>query len=272
MHLAIKLLLFTAILYAAYLTLLFVVQSSLIFPRYMIPGYDLRPPAESVRTFLETSSGKVEAWYLPPEDPPAGPSPAVIFAHGNAELIDFWTVDLGHFRRLGLGVLLVEYPGYGRSEGTPSERTVTEAFTAGYDWLTQKQEVDRERIVLFGRSIGGGAVCALARERPSAGLILMSTFTSIHSMTARYLYPPFLLKSPFDNLSVVRSYDRPILIIHGTRDTIIPFSHGQELHRAAPSSTLLSFDCGHNDCPMDSTAFRGEIERFLQRSGVLPNR
>ena len=272
MSTAFTLLLFAGVLYTGYLVLLYLFQTSLIFPRYLIPHHDLTPPAESVRTFLNTGFGPVEAWYLPPEHPEPGPSAAVIFAHGNAELIDFWPLDLGHFRRLGLGVLLIEYPGYGRSHGTPSERTITEAFSAGYDWLTQMEEVDGERIVFAGRSIGGGAACALARQRPSAGLILMSTFTSLRTMAARYLAPPLLLKTRFDNLSTVRTYDRPILIVHGSRDTIIPFSHGRRLHEAAPRGTLLAFECGHNDCPMDSAEFLNALEGFLQECGVLGQR
>jgi uncharacterized protein len=265
MSMALKLLLLAALLYAGYVILLLLMQTSLLFPRYLIQKYDLPPPPESTRTYLDTSSGRVEAWYLPPDDPGPGPAPVVIFGHGNAELIDFWPEDLGRFRRMGLGVLLIEYPGYGRSEGTPSERTIVEAFTAGYDWLTLREDVDTERIILFGRSMGGGAVCALARERPSAGLILMSTFTSISSMASRYLVPTPLLSTRFDNLATVRAYDRPILIIHGTRDTIVPFDHALELHRAAPDSRLLAFECGHNDCPTSGPEFQKEIELFLER-------
>jgi uncharacterized protein len=264
-----KLVLGAALLYGAYVAALYASQSTLIFPRYMIPNYDLEPPADTIRTMLETSFGKVEAWYLPPEAPTADPSPAVIFAHGNAELIDFWPVDLKFFRRLGLGVLLVEYPGYGRSRGVPSEATVTEAFTAGYDWLVGRKDVDGGRIIVCGRSIGGGAACALARQRPTAGMILLSTFTSIRSMAARYLFPPALLKTPFDNLSTVSGYRQPILIVHGTRDTIIPFSHARQLQEAARNSRLLALECGHNDCHLGGPLFLGELQRFLAEAGIV---
>jgi uncharacterized protein len=271
MNIAVKFIVYAGLLYVGYVAFFFLMQTSLVFPRSMIPRYDLAPPKASVRTLLQTSFGRVEAWYLPPEGPVSGPVPAVIFAHGNAELIDFWPQDLGHFRQLGMGVLLVEYPGYGRSEGTPSERTITEAFTAGYDWLTARNDVDGQRIILFGRSIGGGVVCALARQRPTAGLILMSTFTSVNSMAARYLFPSPLLKTRFDNLSVLTSFDRPVLIIHGTRDAIVPYRHARELHSAGPTTTLLTLDCGHNDCPLGSRIVRNGIERFLERT-VLPIR
>jgi uncharacterized protein len=264
-----KIALVAALLYAAYVAALYAAQATIIFPRYLIRNYDLKPPADTIRTLLETSFGEVEAWYLPPEVPPSGAAPAVIFAHGNAELIDFWPVDLGFFRKLGLGVLLVEYPGYGRSAGVPSEATVTEAFTAGYDWLAGRKDVDGGRIILCGRSIGGGAACALARQRRTAGMILISTFTSIKPMAARHLFPPSLLKTPFDNLSTVGGYQNPILIAHGTRDTIIPFSHARRLHEAAPDSRLLALECGHNDCPLDGPLFLDALQRFLAAAGIV---
>ena len=80
----------------------------------------------------------------------------VIFAHGNGELIDYWPDELKKFNDFGLGVLLVEYPGYGRSDGTPTQKSISEAFEAAYDMLVSRPDVDAERIILFGRSVGGG--------------------------------------------------------------------------------------------------------------------
>ena len=173
------------------------------------------------------------------------------------------------FTRLGMGVLLVEYPGYGRSEGSPSERSIAEALSAGYDSLVARPDVDPDRIVLVGRSLGGGAICTLAGRRPSAALILMSTFTSIRTMAWRHLLPGFLVRDPFDNLAVVRDYPGPILIIHGTADGVVPYSHGLSLSLAASNSRLITYRCGHNDCPPDWPAFWYEAETFLRESGVL---
>jgi len=94
----------------------------------------------------------------------------MIVGHGNAELIDFCQIDFEPFTYLGLGVLLVEYPGYGRSEGTPSQKSITETFVKAYDTIAARKDVDTEKIILFGRSVGGSAVCALSLERPSAAL------------------------------------------------------------------------------------------------------
>jgi len=102
-------------------------------------------------------------------------------AHGNGELIDFWPNELNRFTNLGIGVLLVEYPGYGRSTGPQSQSSITEAFVTAYDTLCARADVEASKIILVGRSLGGGAVCALAAKRPAAALILMSTFTSARS-------------------------------------------------------------------------------------------
>jgi fermentation-respiration switch protein FrsA (DUF1100 family) len=222
------------------------------------------------KTFLRTGSGKVEAWYMPPvSDSTGNPAPVVIFAHGNGELIDFWPEELRDFTKLGVGVLLVEYPGYGRSEGSPSQKSITEAFVSAYDYIAGKKGVDPSRIILFGRSIGGGAVCALARKRSSAALILISTFTSVRSFASKYFVPGFLMRDPFDNLEAVEAYSGPVLIIHGKQDEIIPFSHGIALSRAARNCKMIAYDCGHNDCPPDPVRFREDIKAFLIKQGII---
>jgi len=258
------------LIYAAYCVLLFFLQRQVVFPRYMIPT----PSVPDLKVlgieplWLETSFGKVEAWYLPPIL--AGkPSPAVIFGHGNGELIDYWPNELGRFASMGVGLLLVEYPGYGRSAGSPSQDSISETFTLAYDRLAARKDVDPSRIVLFGRSLGGGAVCDLALKRPSAALILMSAFKSVSAFAVRYLAPAFLIRDPFDNLTAVRQYKGPVLVIHGNFDEVVPFSHGQALHAAAPNGKMIVYQAGHNDCPPDWAVFWRDVEDFLQAIGVL---
>jgi len=252
--------------------MLFVLQRQVLFPRYMIEKLTQENmPAPGIQKFiLQTGSGKVEAWYMPPVSYSAGnPAPVVIFAHGNGELIDFWPEELRWFTELGVGVLLVEYPGYGRSEGSPSQKSITDAFVSAYDFISAKKEVDPSRIVLLGRSIGGGAVCSLAKKRPSAALILMSTFTSVSSFASKYFVPGFLMRDPFDNLEAVGEYSGPILIIHGKHDEIIPFIHGIALSKAARNCKMIAYDCGHNDCPPDPVRFLEDIKVFLIKQGII---
>jgi hypothetical protein len=258
--------------YAAYCTLVFAFQRQIIFPRSQI-GYAPVALPDNLpieKIWLTIPGASVETWFIPPPGSPAnGPRPALIFAHGNAERIDLCTGELMPFTALGIGVLLVEYPGYGQSSGTPSQKSITAAFLAAYDMLTARRDVDPSKIVFYGRSLGGGAVCALAAERPAAALILASTFTGIRAMASRYLVPGFMVRDPFDNLMVVRNFGGPVLIIHGRRDDIIPFHHGATLQKAARRATLLAYDCGHNDCPPDAERFWRDIATFLRAAGII---
>ena len=252
-------------------------QRQIIFPRSQIP---YPSGAENVisgleKIWLTTYSGKIEAWFMPPlninlsKPVPAKQAPAVIFGHGNAELIDFCPEELKGFTRIGIGVLLIEYPGYGRSEGSPSQKSISHAFNAGYDYLVSRKDVDPNRIILFGRSLGAGAVCTLSANKPSAALILQSAFTSVKSFASRFLAPGFLVRDPFDNLSVISTYTGPVLIIHGRNDDIIPFSHGKALYEKCLRGKMIVYDCSHNDCPPDYNIFWKNIETFLTDAGII---
>jgi pimeloyl-ACP methyl ester carboxylesterase len=260
------------IFFCGYCIFLFLMQRSILFPRNQIPyptdtGIAI-PRLE--KKWLDTEFGKIETWYLPPvSELQAKPAPAVIFGHGNGELIDYWPEALQHFNRIGIGLLLVEYPGYGRSSGTPSQKSITATFVGAYDALVSREDVDPSRIVLFGRSLGGGAVCALARQRPSAALILMSSFTSVQSMAAKFLVPKFLIRDPFNNLEFIKGYKGPVLVIHGQDDRIVPFAHGANLHRAAKNSRLITYESGHNDCPPDWNQFWQDIALFLTDNKII---
>ncbi|HIJ57091.1 MAG TPA: alpha/beta hydrolase [Deltaproteobacteria bacterium] len=267
-----KVVISTLVIYIVYCILIFVMQRVMLFPRGMIGLPSGAPPKIKGMEilWLNTKYGKVESWYLPPvrktDDPPA---PVVIFAHGNGELIDFWPQELNRFNEMGIGLLLVEYPGYGRSEGKPSEASISETFLAAYDLISKRSDIDSERVILLGRSLGGGAVCIIAANRPSAAMILMSSFTSVTAFAPRYLAPKFLVRDPFDNLSVVKSYPNPILIIHGNRDEVIPYSHGRTLYKAAKSAKMITYQSGHNDCPPDWNVFWEDVESFLRDNNIL---
>ena len=266
-----NIILWTLLCYLVYCGFLFLIQRQILFPRYLIDtpskGED-HPFMEKM--WIKTSFGKTEAWSLLPDSMnKKEPSPAVIFAHGNGELIDFWPDELKRFHHFGIGVMLLEYPGYGRSDGTPSQKSITETFNNAYDILIERKDVDPAKIILFGRSLGGGAVCTLAAERPSAALILMSTFTSARSFAKKYFAPGFLVRDPFNNLAVVRNYPEPVIIFHGKFDEVIPYSHGLALYKSAPRATMITYESGHNDCPPNWEMFWRDIETFLHDSGII---
>jgi pimeloyl-ACP methyl ester carboxylesterase len=259
------------LLYLLYAGYFYAVQREVLFPRHLIAAPVAAPAVTGMEQhWLETSQGRVELWYLPPLDgQTSAPAPLLIIAHGNGDLIDTWPPAVTELRQMGMGVLLVEYPGYGRSEGSPSQAALHEAFLLAYDTVRQHPQVDPARIVLFGHSVGGGAVTALAAERPSAALILFSTFTSVRAMAARQGLPGFAARDPFDNLARVRAYPHPVLIIHGRHDRTIPYRHGVALAQAAAQGELLTLDCGHNGCVEDWAHFWQELRPFLIRAGIL---
>jgi fermentation-respiration switch protein FrsA (DUF1100 family) len=271
MRLMIRILLTAAGLYIAYAGLVFFLQRSMIFPRGVIPPFSDPVMPQGIEVLsIHTGEETVDAWFIPADAAfSSHPCPAVIFAHGNAELINFWPEYLKPLSQVGIHLFLVEYPGYGRSMGKPSEKSISRVFTAAYDQLVARKTVDPGRILLFGRSIGGGAICSLAKARPSAGLILLSTFTSIRSFAPRYGLFPIMIRDPMDNLGVLKDYPGPVLILHGKQDELIPFTHATALASVSRNARLIAYDCGHNDCPPDWNGFWQDVFAFLRENGMM---
>ena len=169
-----------------------------------------------------------------------------------------------------MSVLLVEYPGYGRSTGSPSEQSIRSAMDAAYDRLAADPRVDPARIFGFGQSLGGGAICLLARDRPLRALILQSTFTSLDTFATSRLAPAFLLRDHFDNLSVTERFQGPMLVIHGREDRLIPWKQGLRLASASTHATFRLYDCGHGCWDPERLPFWRDAIPFLSRAGILP--
>jgi fermentation-respiration switch protein FrsA (DUF1100 family) len=268
-HHILKLFTLAGIAYVGYALLVFLMQRQIIYPGRTIKVVG-QPPFGIVPIMVVTATSHGEAWFMPPLKQRQGERrPLVIFFHGNGEVIDYLPEQVEGFRELGMGVLLVEYPGFGRSSGNPAEKSITETAVAAYDAVLKRDEVDPTRIVLFGRSLGGGAACALADRRPSAALILQSTFTSTRQFAHRFLVPGFLVRDVFDNGTAVSAYRQPILLFHGSRDTTVPPEHSRELQRLAARARLFELACGHNDFPPDWREFYRIIAAFLKDAGVL---
>jgi len=254
-------------LYLAYVLTLVLLQRRLMFPGAPIAPSDAPPGVKIERLWIDTKKASCEAWFMPPPDR-EGPSPTIIFAHGNAERIEEWAVPFQSFTSMGFGVLLVEYPGYGRSRGAPSQKNITRVMTRAFDTIAAREEVDAERIIAMGRSIGGGAVCRIPGDRPAA-IVLTSTFTSIRAFSRSFLFPSFMVFEPFNNIAALRAYTGPVLLQHGLEDETVPSSHAKALARASGRSRLLLEECGHNDCPPDWTMFCRQVREFLLTNNVL---
>ncbi|MGA1409517.1 MAG: alpha/beta hydrolase [Prochlorotrichaceae cyanobacterium] len=210
---------------------------------YLPPERSL--PVLSGGLTLETASGTtISVLYWPAETDQAQ---TILYSHGNAEDLFALQNTLAGFQDRGYGVLAYDYPGYGQSEGKPSERGVYEAIDAAYQYLTIVEDIPTEQILVYGRSLGGGPSVDLVSRQPVGGLILEATFVSIYRVVTRI---PLLPIDKFLNLAKIPQVDVPLLIIHGTEDTTVPFWHGEALYEAATTTSKhleVVEGAGHND-------------------------
>jgi len=224
------------------------------------------PPHE--RLVMESDQGPIEAIFLLGAGvSPASPGPLVIVAHGNGEWAEHRALEMGPYVRAGISVLVPEYRGYGRSAGRPTQARLTRDFVAWRDRIAERPEVDADRIAYHGRSLGGGVMGQLTDRRPPRGLVLESTFTRIADHPGAKIAPRFMVRDPFDTLSVVRELDIPLLVIRSPRDEIIPGTHGDRLAAEARDATLVTFDGGHND-PLPPNAWVAILD-YMRAVGML---
>lgn len=256
-------------LYTIYVIGMTIAQDSLVFPGATLDWgpLDEKPPSGVERIWVTPAPGvRVEAWFERGRGvSESAPGPAVMFFHGNATIIDDM-YSLGAFYvQSGVSVLTVEYRGFGRSTGSPSEEALVADATAFFDLLAARPEVDASKIILHGNSLGGGVAVQLAARRPATALVLDSTFSSVASIAMRFGIPSGLCRHPFRSDQVIGALKIPILIRHGTGDEVIPVSHARRLAAAAPRAELVITDDGHNRYRPDAKLTLD----FLIRAGIL---
>ncbi len=231
------------------------------------PGADLRPAQVGLKgedVFLETADGvRIHGFWLPAE----GADRALLFFHGNAGNASHRLPNAAALVGLGAHVLLLDYRGYGLSEGRPSEAGVYADARAGLAHLVETRGLEEGRIIVFGRSLGGAVAVDLVQDREIAGLILESTFTSVADM-ARSLVPPAapFLGGRFDSASKIGGLRAPLLFFHGDDDEIVPYRLGQELFAAAPEPKAFETleGAGHNNTvEVGGRPYFERIRRFL---------
>jgi pimeloyl-ACP methyl ester carboxylesterase len=255
-------------------------QTKLIFPGAVTQGQraslvPTMPGTELAR--LDTSQGQVAILFGEPLARARADgsfdnahTPTVLFFYGNGMCMADAIGIFHDLRRLGNNVVLVDYPGYGMSGGTPSETGVYAAAGAAYDFAVVRRGVARDRIVAMGWSLGAAAAIEIASRKPVEGLILCSAFTSMSDMARRTL-PMFptglLLKHRFENATKLAKVKCPILIVHGEHDSIIPSTMSD--HLAAIAGTRLRgnlrLDSDHNDLfDVGGDALIGQVDAFIQ--------
>lgn len=170
----------------------------------------------------------------------------ILFSHGNAEDIFGSTPYFEKLRDAGFNVFAYDYRGYGASDGVPSEQNAYEDALAAYDYLTQTKQIAPEKIIVHGRSLGAAVSIDLAARKKCGGLITESAFVSAFRVLTHYPIYPF---DRFKNLSKIKQVKCPALFIHGRRDEIIPFWHGEKLYAAAnePKFSFWLDEANHNN-------------------------
>jgi len=214
---------------------------------------------------LTTVDGvKLSGWFIPAEDARG----VVLLFHGNAGNISHRLDSIDVFHQLGLSVFIIDYRGYGQSEGSPSEQGTYLDAEAAWQYLVEDRQVPPEKIVLFGRSLGGAVAVWLAQQHPPAVLILESTFTSVPDVAAKH-YPflpvRWLSRFQYNSLERLPDIQCPILVIHSPDDEIIPFDHGQQLFAAAQGpKEFLELTGGHNEgFLMAGQTYQAGLAKFI---------
>ena len=265
-------------------------QDSLLYmPRQ--GGYRVRPEhVPPLQNYEELSlvcldGTKITAWFIKQHARRLGSCPTILFLHGNAGTMgDRLDNARGLFASAGANILMVEYRGYGTSDGEPSEDGLMLDAQAGLDYIHGRKDVDRSRVVVFGRSLGGAVALWLAHRNPRQvrGVIAENTFTSVRDMALPLfpmlrLLPPRLLEllqaSHWDSLARVAELPVPVLFIAGEQDEVVPHSQMLQLHAAhaagtgssvARCSRLAVFPGGSHNTTWMLPNYYGEIETFLK--------
>jgi fermentation-respiration switch protein FrsA (DUF1100 family) len=191
----------------------------------------------------------------------------ILYSHGNAEDLGDSRQVLAKISDLGFNVLAYDYQGYGTSAGKPTEAHAYQDIDSAYNYLIHQLKIPPQRIIIFGRSVGGRPSVDLSSRKPVAGLILESTFTSAFRVV---LPVPILPFDKFENLQKIKKVKCPVLVMHGEMDKTIPFSHGEKLFAAAPAPKLSLWvkEADHNDFFWVTGARYGEtLQKFAQLVG-----
>lgn len=224
-------------------------------------------------TWFTASDGvKLFGWHLSARESPG----VLLWCHGNAGNMISRLESMKAFYRRGLSVFLFDYRGYGKSVGVPSEAGLYRDGIAAWDHLVRERNVPENRVVVFGRSLGAAVAAEVARSRPAAGLILEAAFPSIEAVARRMfggMPAHLLLKSRFPLVETLGNVKAPVLVLHGDRDSMIPFEMGREVFRAArePKRFYRIAGAAHNDtCEKGGAAYLEEIFGFVREWAGRP--
>jgi len=244
------------------------VDSMTFYPSaYPVGRWELASDLGAEDVELEAADGvRLHAWFIPAAEQPA--PVATVFLHGNAGNLSHREEHIGAITRSGSDLLILDYRGYGKSAGKPSEQGLYLDAVAGYDWLVARSSA---RILCHGESLGTAVATELATRRPCAGLILEAPFTSRSEMAAQVVpvVGPWVARG-FDTASKIPSVDAPVWILHGSRDGVVPQRLGRRVFEAArePKQFWSIDGAGHNDILVRAgSEYVRRLQNFYQGLG-----
>jgi uncharacterized protein len=268
-----KLFLGLGLFYGLACLLLYKLQNRFLFvPTQIIED----TPANYGLTYKETwlsignKRDRIYSWWIPAQSKTA---PTILYCHGNGHNIGEVSALASQFHKMGLSVFAFDYRGYGKSEGAfPSETAVYADAERAWDYLIQDQKIPPKHIAIYGHSLGGAIAINLATRHPNAGgLIVQSSFTNALEMAKRNwwtaIFPvDVLLDQRFESLRKVSQLQMPVLYLHGTSDTLIPFEMSRRLFEKtrSPKQLKLFPNAGHNDLPQVGGAdYAQTVQNFV---------
>jgi pimeloyl-ACP methyl ester carboxylesterase len=221
---------------------------------------------------LTTSDGvNINGWFVPGEDLSEaghGVKLTVLFFHGNAGNISHRLEKLAIFRELGVDTFIIDYRGYGRSEGQPNEEGTYHDAQTAYEYLTQQRKVAPHSIIAYGESLGCAIATDLASKVPVGGLVLEEGFASTAAVGQEmfpFLPVRWLVRNKYDTIAKLPGIHIPLLVLHSREDTLINFSHGQRLFAAANEpKQFVELRGGHNDAfEVSALTYRAALSKFF---------
>ena len=218
--------------------ILYFVQNNIIFTQYGtivdISHYNI--PIEEVM-YPSHDRKKLHALYIKHENPLG----IIVFFHGNANTVFEWAQFGKRFYELGYSVFMVEYRGYGKCPGTPTEDLTYKDAMSAYKYVTNHLNYSDDKIILSGVSLGGAVCINLATKVNVAAVIIDSSFTSMPDMANEFIpyVGRYLCKFSFDSVNLIKKVKAPCLIMHSRSDKLVPFEMAEELYKNAPFATTI---------------------------------
>jgi fermentation-respiration switch protein FrsA (DUF1100 family) len=259
LSIAVGLLLLNALMYFQQKNMIFYPMEQLVqTPAQWGLGYE--------EVVLETTDKvQLHGWYIPhPQS-----DQVLLFFHGNAGNISHRRDSIEIFYRLGLNVFIIDYRGYGKSDGSPGEQGMYKDADAAWRYLTEDRGYAPEQILIFGRSLGGAVAAKLASEVQARGLILESTLSSAHDF-AREVFTLLsrlvVMRYEFDTVAYIQRVHYPLLVLHSPEDEIMPFHLGERVFQKAnqPKHFIRMRGDHNNGFILSQPEYEQQLDAWLQ--------